>query len=146
MIRSTLHLLDKLRKMDPFLIEVRCNLMPDDPQWEKIESLKLEIGYPGLSGKTIWKSIGWLKEKTIPIGRSFAHALWKPKMATNVLVFDFLPVFIGSTNETDKQYRMRASIISNDGRQRTAKTGRLRGAYIDEFFTLHPQYPGAKSQ
>lgn len=145
MIRRTLLLLDKIRKMDPFLIEVRCNLSPDDPQWEQIESLQLEVGYPGLGGKTIWKSIGWLQEKTIPVGRSFVHALWKPKMATQVMVFDFLPVFIGNTNETNKHYRIRESITTADGRQRTSRTGPLRGNYADEYFTLYPHYPGAKS-
>ncbi len=144
MIRRTLLFLEKIRKMDPFLIEVRCNLSPDDPQWEQIESLKLEVGYPSLGGKIIWKSIGWLQEKTIPFGRSFAHALWKPKMATHVLVFDFLPVFIGSTNETNKSFRIRESITTTDGRHRTARTGPLRGEYSDEFFTLQPQYPGTK--
>ena len=50
MIRRTLHLLDKIRKMDPLLIEVRCNLSPDDPQWEQIESLKLEaVSYTHLT-------------------------------------------------------------------------------------------------
>lgn len=145
MIRRTILFLEKLSKMDPFLIEARCNLRPDDPQWEKIESLKLEVGYPGLGGKIIWKSIGWLQEKTMPIGRSFAHALWKPKMTAHVMVFDFLPVFIGSTNETNKHYRVRESIITTDGLQKTSRTGPLRGEYTDEYFTLFPQYPGAKS-
>lgn len=145
MVRHTLLILEKIRKMDPFLIEAHCNLAPDDPHWEQIESLKLEVGYPGLGGKTIWKSIGWLKEKTLPIGRSFAHALWKPKTTAHVMVFDFLPVLIGNTNETNKHYRIRESITLVDGRQKTSRTGPLRGEYSDEYFTLHPQYPGAKS-
>jgi hypothetical protein len=131
--------------MDPFLIEVRCNLSPDDPQWDRIESLKLEVGYPGLGGKIIWKGIGWLEEQTNPIGRSFAHALWKPKMAAHVLVFDFLPVFIGNTNETEKYYRIRESITTTDGRHKTSKTGPVRGQYSDDFFTLHPRYPNTKT-
>ncbi len=145
MIRSTILILEKLRKMDPFLIEVHCNLKPDDPQWQQIESLKIEVGYPGLGGKMIWKGIGWLQQKSVPIGRTFAHALWNSKMAAHVMVFDFLPVFIGSTNETNKHYRIRESITTADGRQRISKTGPLRGEYIDEYFTLQPQYPGAKS-
>lgn len=145
MIRRTIQFLEKLRKMDPFLIEARCNLSPDDPQWEQIESIQLEVGYPGLGGKTIWKSIGWLQEKTSPIGRSFAHALWKPKMTAHAIVFDFLPVFIGTTNETEKNYRIKASVITVDGRQKTSKSGPVRGQYIDDFFTLHPRYPGAKN-
>lgn len=146
MIRLSKFILEKLRKMDPFLIEARCNLHPDSPEWERIESVKLEIGYPGIGGKVIWKSIGWLQDKTIPIGRSFAHALWKPNMSTQVLVFDFIPMFIGSTNETEKRYRVRAQIATTDGRQKTSKTGPLRGEYSDEFFTLQPRYPGAKNQ
>ena len=145
MIFRSIPLLEKIRKMDPFLIEVRCNLSPEDPQWDTIDSLKLEVGYPGLGGKTIWKSIGWLQEKTSPIGRSFAHALWKPKLAAQVLVFDFLPVFIGSTNETQKNYRIRESITTTDGHHKTSKTGPVRGQYTDEFFTLKPHYPGAKN-
>lgn len=130
--------------MDPFLIEVRCNLSPEDPQWDSIESLKLEVGYPGIGGKIIWKSIGWLQGKTAPIGRSFAHALWKPKMAAHVIVFDFLPVFVGTTNETEKNYRIRESVTTIDGRNKTSRSGPVRGQYIDEYFTLYPQYPGAK--
>ncbi|MBL7828883.1 MAG: hypothetical protein JNJ57_19770 [Saprospiraceae bacterium] len=143
--KTTMFILEKLRNMDPFLIEVRCNLPQDAPEWQQIESLTLEIGYPGIGGKTIWKSIGWLQDKTIPIGRSFAHALWKPNLAAQVLVFDFLPMFIGGTNETEKRYRVRELISTTDGRRKTAKTGLLRGVYSDEFFTLQPQYPGAKS-
>ena len=145
MIRRSLHLLEKLRKMDPFLIEVSCNIGPDDPQWQQIESIRLEIGYPGLGGKTIWKSIGWIQEKAMPVKRSFSHALWKPQMAMQVMLFDFLPAFIGDTNETHKDYRLKASITTTDGRQKTSRTGPLRGAYTDEYFTLQPQYPGAKS-
>jgi hypothetical protein len=145
MLQRTLLILEKIRKMDPFLIEARCNLTPDDPKWAEIETLKLEVGYPGLGGKTIWKGIGWLQEKTIPIGRSFAHALWKPRMADHVMVFDFMPVLIGNTRETEKKYRIRASITTSDGKLKTARTGPLRGAYADEYFTLQPQYPGTKS-
>lgn len=137
-------ILEKLRKMDPFLIEARCNLSPDAPEWASIESLKLEIGYPGIGGKVIWKSIGWLQDKTMPIGRTFAHSLWKPALAAQILVFDFLPVFIGASRETEGKYRVRKSIVTSDGRRKTSKTGPLRGTYTDEFFTLEPRYPGAK--
>ena len=145
MIRRTLYLLDKLLKMDPFLIEARCNLRPNDPQWELIESIKLEIGYPGLKGRTIWKSIGWLQEKGIPISRLFSHALWKSTQAANVIVFDFLPVFVGNTQETNKKYRIRKLITTSDGNQYIDKTDPLTGMYTDEYFTLKPRYPGAKN-
>ena len=112
--------------------------------WEQIESLKLEIGYPGLGGKIIWKGIGWIQDKANPIGRSFAHALWNPNMTNIVMLFDFLPALIGNTNETEKNYRIRAFITTKDGRNRTAKSGPIRDRYADEFFTLMPQYPGAK--
>lgn len=144
MTHKPMLILDKLRQMDPFLIEARCNLSPDAPEWATIDSLTLEIGYPGIGGKVIWKSIGWLQDKTIPVGRSFAHALWKSAQAEQILVFDFLPVLANASPETENKYSIRESVITADGRRKTSKTGPLRGAYSDEYFTLEPRYPGAR--
>jgi hypothetical protein len=131
----------KLRPMEPLLIEVSCNLSPNDPKWEQISSLSLEVGYRGLNGKTIWKHIGWLREQMLPAGRTFAHALWKPSMAEHVLVFDFLPVPHPGSPDPEQNYRLRKKIIDADGQSRTARTGHLKGDYTDEHFTLHPVYP-----
>lgn len=127
--------------MEPLLIEVSCNLSHNDPKWEQISSLSLEVGYRGLNGKTIWKHIGWLREKLLPVGRTFAHALWKPAMTDHVLVFDFLPVPHPGSPEPEQTYRLRKRIIGPDGQSRTARTGLLKGDYADEHFTLHPVYP-----
>jgi hypothetical protein len=131
----------KTRPMEPLLIEVSCNLRPDDPKWEQISSLSLEVGYRGLNGKTIWKHIGWLREQLLPTGRTFVHALWKPAMADHVLVFDFLPVPFPGSPDPEQTYRLRKRITHPDGQSQTAKTGPLRGDYCDEHFTLHPVYP-----
>ncbi len=127
--------------MEPLLIEVSCNLSQDDPKWEQISSLTLEIGYRGLNGKTIWKQIGWLREQLLPVGRTFAHALWKPEMSEHVLVFDFLPVPQPGSIEPEQTYRLRKRINRPDGQSRTARSGVLKGDYSDEHFTLHPVYP-----
>lgn len=131
----------KARSMEPLLIEVSCNLGKNDPKWEGISSLSMEVGYRGLNGKTIWKHIGWLRERLIPTGRTFAHALWKPAMTDHVLVFDFLPVPHPGSTEAEQTYKLRKRITSPDGQSKTARTGLLKGDYTDEHFTLHPVYP-----
>lgn len=127
--------------MEPLLIEVSCNLRPNDPKWEQISSIALEIGYRGINGKTIWKHIGWLRDRIVPAGRTFAHALWKPSLTDHVLVFDFLPVQTPGSQEAEQTYKLRKRIISPEGQSKTARTGRIKGDYIDEHFTLHPVYP-----
>jgi len=131
----------KSRSMEPLLIEVSCNLSQNDPKWEEISSLSLEVGYRGLNGKTIWKHIGWLREQLVPTGRNFAHALWKPAMTDHVLVFDFLPVPHLGSPEPEQSYRLRKRIVGPDGKSRTARSGLLKGDFTDEHFTLHPVYP-----
>lgn len=131
----------KTRPMEPLLIEVSCNLSPNDPRWENISSLALEIGYRGLNGKTIWKHIGWLSEQILPSGRSFAHALWKASMSDHVLVFDFIPVPQAGNSKPEMSYQIRKKIIAPDGQCKTARPLRLKGDYTDEHFTLHPVYP-----
>jgi hypothetical protein len=131
----------RAHRMDPVIIEVRCNWGQDDPRWQETSTLSLEIGYPTLGGKMLWKNIGWLREQWGATGRSFAHALWKPKMAGQVLLFDFLPLVLPQAAEPEKNYRIRKRITDAEGRLRTSKSALLRGDYADEHFSLHPQYP-----
>lgn len=136
----------KTRPMDPILIEVSCNLQPSDPKWQQISSLSLEIGYKGLNGKTIWKQIGWLREKLLPAGKNFAHALWRPAMTDHVLVFDFLPVRVPGSHQAEQGYRLRKKITTQEGKSQTSRTGLISGDYADEHFTLHPMYPEISSE
>ncbi len=131
----------KTCNMEPVLIEVRCNLNQNDPKWEQISSLSLEVGYRGLNGKIIWKHIGWLREQLLPSGRTFAHALWKPAMTDHILVFDFLPVPRPGSPNPEQTYRCRKKIVTAEGQSKTTRTGLLKGDYADEHFTLHPVYP-----
>lgn len=127
--------------MNPVIFEVRCNLTPESPQWKDINSLALEIGYPGRGGQILWKQIGWLRDQLLPAGKGIAHALWSQATAGLVLIFDFLPVTLPDSNEPDKTYRIRKKIETANGRSRTSQSKILTGEYKDEHFTLLPQYP-----
>lgn len=127
--------------MTPFVIEVRCNLTPESPQWQDINSLTLEIGYPGRGGQVLWKHIGWLRDHLLPAGKNIAHALWNQTSSSLVLIFDFLPVTLPNSTGLDKTYRIRKKIKTANGRSRTSKSGALQGDYRDEHFTLSPRYP-----
>lgn len=127
--------------MTPVTIEVRCNLTPESPHWKDINSLTLEIGYPGRSGQVLWKQIGWLRDQMLPTGKGIAHALWNKTTAGLVLIFDFLPVLHPNSAEPEKTYQIRKSIRPAKGRARTLKSGFLKGQYQDEHFTLSPFYP-----
>lgn len=129
--------------MKPVEIEVRCNLTPESPHWEDINSLTLEIGYPGRGGQILWKHIGWLRNQMLPAGKGIAHALWNKTTAGLVLIFDFLPVSQPNTAETEKTYLVRKSIKAANGRSRTSQSRPLQGEYRDEYFTLSPCYPDA---
>lgn len=129
--------------MNPLLIEVRCTLGQDDPQWASIATLTLEIGYPGRNGQTLWKHIGWLPNQIATTGRDFAQAFWNHTVADRILVFDFLPVTGVKTQKTETAYRIRKSIMAADGRQRTSSR-LLRGDYQDEHFTVLASYPEAR--
>ena len=113
--------------MEPVLIEASCKLRPEDPKWKDISSVSLEIGYPGRSGQTLWKHIGWLNDQSAPAGRAFAHALWNQELTHHVLLFDFLPVFEPKNNELEQTYRIRKNITRNDGRLLSTKSRILRG-------------------
>ena len=127
--------------MTSLVFEVRCNLTSESPLWQDINSLTLEIGYPGRGGQILWKQIGWLRDHLLPAGKSIAHALWNQTSAGLVLIFDFLPVMLPDSAGFDKTYRIRKKIKAANGRSRTSKSGVLEGEYQDEYFTLSPQYP-----
>ena len=127
--------------MAPLEIEVHCNLTPESPQWNNIDALTLEVGYPGRRGQTLWKKIGWLRDQLLPAGRNIAHALWSRTSAGLVLRFDFLPVMLPGRVELIKSYRIRKKVKTAAGRSRTSQSGMLEGTYKDEHFTLLPVYP-----
>lgn len=127
--------------MTPIIFEVRCNLSPESPLWDDINTLTLEIGYPGRGGQILWKQIGWLRDQVLPAGKGIAHALWDQTTAGLVLLFDFLPVLRPNTIEPERTYRFRKSIRMPNGRLRTQKSGILQGEHRDEHFTFSPRYP-----
>ncbi|HMX38743.1 MAG TPA: hypothetical protein PKD78_00385, partial [Saprospiraceae bacterium] len=128
-------------KIGPVIIEVRCRLERESPEWEHIDDVSLEVGYRTQSGKTLWKNIGWLREKLEPLGRNCAHALWKRKSTDQVLSFDFIPVEEERTQHTDRTYFIRRVVTAADGRRRTSRPQTLSGDYEDEFFQVNPTYP-----
>ncbi len=131
--------------MNPVIIEVHCNLPSDSPQWNEINSMRLEVGYPGRSGEIIWKHIAWLNDQLLPSGKSIAHAMWDQATAGLVLIFDFLTVLQIENTEPEKNYCIRKHIISANGRLRTTKSRLLQGNYKDEHFSLIPRYPNPES-
>lgn len=131
--------------MTPVIIEVRCNLHSDSPQWKEINSMRLEVGYPGRGGETIWKNIAWLHDSVLPAGKSIAHALWDQATAGLVLIFDFLAVLKTDQQEPEESYRFRKHIVTTKGRLRTTKSGVLQGSYHDEHFTFTPRYLNPKN-
>lgn len=131
--------------MNPLIIEVRCNLSPDNPRWNEIHSMRLEVGYPGRNGEIVWKHIAWLNDQLLPSGKSIAHAIWDRATAGLVLVFDFLTVLRSESAEPEKTYCIRKHITGVDGHARTTKSRLLQGNYKDEHFSLIPRYPNPES-
>jgi hypothetical protein len=129
--------------MDTLLIEVHCTLGQDSPQWESVSTMTIEIGYPGRNGQTLWKHIGWLKDRLSITGRDFVQALWNSSVTDRVLVFDFLPVLRTNTQKTVTEYRIRKTLLTANGRQQTS-TRVLHGNYQDEHFTLVTSFPDPK--
>lgn len=127
--------------MTPLLIQVQCNLASDNPQWNEINDIRLEVGYPGRSGKILWKHIAWLNDNLFPAGKGIAHAIWNQATAGLVLIFDFLPVLETRSDEVNKTYRFRKSIMAANGQMHSSKSRILKGDYRDEHITLSPQYP-----
>lgn len=128
-------------KIGPIIIEVRCRLQHESPEWKEIDDLSLEVGYRTQSGRTLWKNIGWLRDKLEPLHSGCAHALWKQKSADQVLAFDFIPVEEAKTHHTDKTFYIRRVVTAANGRRRTSRPQTLKGHYEDEFFQVSPSYP-----
>jgi hypothetical protein len=127
--------------LEPIIIEVRCNLQENDPRWNDIDTLSLEIGYPSREGRTLWKRIGWLRDQLMPIGKTFSPALWNRVRNRHTLVFDFLPVPQKSSLEPERKYFLRKHITTTDGKSRVSRQSHHQGDFSDDFFTIEPQYP-----
>jgi hypothetical protein len=125
-------------------IEVRCRLQKDDPEWNNIARISIEAGYPGRSGKTIWKHIGWLHDPTTPLGKSFIHAIWNPQLTEQVIIFEFMPVYLTNAEKPEHTYRIRKTITTTDGKQKQINSRLLRGNYQDEYFLITPLFPETK--
>jgi hypothetical protein len=97
----------KVTLMTPITFEVSCNISPENPLWKDINSVALEIGYPGRGGEMLWKSIGWLRDHFLPAGKNIAHALWDQTSTGLVLIFDFLPKMLPDSAGFEKTYRIR---------------------------------------
>lgn len=129
-------------QMNAVLIEVQCTLGNDAQQWSGIRSIALEIGYPGLKGQTLWKNIGWLRERTAPATSTSAHSMWDRAMPEHILVFDFHPFMLPGHAEPEKSYCIRRIITHEDGRRKVSRPITVReGKYSDAFFSCTPTYP-----
>ena len=126
--------------MGTLSIEVHCLLKADDVRWETMESLTLEIGYPGLNGQTHWKHIGWVQEPQNSSAKSFTHALWSRQTAGQTIVIDFLPP---PTGALEKTYCYRTHTMGIDGKTQSTKVKIVEGFHTDLFFSFKPCYPGA---
>ena len=128
--------------METLLIEVHCLLRPDDARWDTIESLMLEVGYPGRNGPVHWKHTGWLREPPNPgLAKSFAHALWKRETADAVLVFEFAPQYQQPSGTLEKQYRLRMHCTEINGKTHIQKLQSSEGPVTHSFFSVAVRYP-----
>ena len=127
--------------MEALLIEVHCLLRADDAHWERIESLMLEIGYPGRNGQTHWKHTGWVREHSPGIAKSFTHTLWKRETAAAVLVVEFPPWYRPTTGALEKSYCFRIHCTRIDGKTHIHKAKTIESQFTHEYFTFNIQYP-----
>ncbi len=127
--------------MEPLTIEVRCLLNPNDLRWNNIETITLEIGYPGLSGQILWKHIAWIQEPSAGFVRTFAHAIWARQTADSVLVFEFMPVLPAETGRLEKKYCYRVHQLEPDGYLRRSPVQSADGAHQNDLFLFTPCYP-----
>lgn len=127
--------------MKTLTIKVHCLVHAEDARWDTMESVTLEIGYPGLNGQTLWKHIGWLKEPQHTLAKSFAHALWSRQTVENTLVFDFLPVRLSDSGFVEESYCYRTHTTGIDGKIQATKIQIVKGPHTDLFFSFLPQYP-----
>jgi hypothetical protein len=130
--------------MKPVHFEAHCALRENDPLWNTIRNISIEIGYPGIAGKTLWKQIGWLQTGAGAFNRTIVHALWDRALATQILFFDFLAVQTPETGEVEKSYRLRKTITRSDGHVLPSREILIQeGQYADEHFVLEVHYPAA---
>lgn len=128
--------------MKPVHFEAHCALKENDPLWSTIRNISIEIGYPGIGGKTLWKQIGWLQTGAGVFHRTIAHALWDRALAAQVLFFDFQPVQAAPDGEVEKSYRLRKTITRADGHTLPSREVFIKeGQYTDEHFVLQVYYP-----
>ncbi len=127
--------------MEPLIIEIGCALSPQDPRWNEIETLSVEIGYPNKEGKTHWKHIGWLRDALTPLRKTFSHALWSKSQNRHKLLFDFLPIARRNTAEPQTEYLLRKRVTTPDGRSRTSRPTRHNGNFTDDFVHIKIHVP-----
>ena len=127
--------------METLLIEVHCLLRADDVRWEKMDSLLLEIGYPGRNGQTHWKHTGWVREQHPGLAKSFAHTLWKRETSAAVLVVEFSPQYQPESGALEKSYRFRTHFTGIDGKTHTQKIQIAEGPFTNPFLSFITQYP-----
>lgn len=131
--------------MGTLTIEVHCLLPPDDARWDSLECLTLEIGYPGLNGRTHWKHIGRVQETLPGLTKSFCHALWSQNAANHTIIFDFPQQFSPQSGVPVKSYCYRTRLMGMDGKMRTTKMKIVEGLHTNLFFSFKPCYPGANT-
>lgn len=131
--------------METLTIEVHCLLPSDDAHWDTMETLTLEVGYPGLNGQTHWKHIGWVPEKQPGLTKSFCHAQWNQHAANHTIVFDFPPRIDPQSGAPEKSYCYRTRLMGTDGKIQTTKMKIVEGFHTNLFFSFKPHYPGANT-
>lgn len=131
--------------METLTIEVHCLLPSDDARWDTMETLTIEVGYPGLNGQTHWKHIGWAPEKQPGLTKSFCHAQWSQHAANHAIVFDFPPRIDPQSGAPEKSYCYRTRLMGTDGKIQTTKMKIVEGFHTNLFFSFKPHYPGANT-
>jgi hypothetical protein len=131
--------------MEPVIVEISCNLDENHPKWNEIESMYIEIGYPGRTGGMLWKHIGWIKNQIVPFSRHFSHALWDKQNSTHTMAFDFSPVADEDSNEVVDKFYLKKHITDSEGNATSSKSMLVRGDFSDEMFTLKAIIPSTKN-
>ncbi len=117
-------------------LELSCNLNPNSDLWSEFLYLQLEIGYPALGGRTLWKQIGWEKNATQNKGKHFVHLLWNAQTANQIIETDFLPVINGKTHEIERSYKIRRIISYKDERPKSSISRTLHDNYQDDYISI----------
>jgi hypothetical protein len=136
-LKPDLHLIKPISRTMPFIrIEVHCLLSPEDPRWKEMNSVALEIGYPGRRGDTLWKHIGWIQQTSPAANKQFAHALWSRDNSQQILEFDFLPAYQENTHAINLTYCIKKQVFQANGRTKHLKPKILKGNFQDDIFSL----------